>query len=123
MNKYNEDYYSYIKKLYGRVAPFYDVITLFIFGIRKKVVEITNAKNSSKILDVCTGTGSQALAFGKIGCDVVGIDLSDNMLKVANKKKINMIMSNSRMQMQQTCRLMTITSVFHAFLLHCMICP
>ena len=37
-------------------------------------------------MDVATGTGKQAFAFAKRGYDVIGIDLSEAMLKVANKK-------------------------------------
>lgn len=82
----NEDYYSYTKKLFGRWAPVYNVIDIFISGIREKVVEVTNAESGSKILDVCTGTGKQAFAFGKKGYNTVGIDLSRDMLNVAAKK-------------------------------------
>ena len=52
--------------------------------IRKLVEEAE--KNGSRILDVGTGTGKQAFAFAKKGYDVTGIDLSEAMLKVANKK-------------------------------------
>jgi len=82
----SEDYYPYIKKFFGRWASVYDVIDLFISGIREKVVEVTNPESGSKILDVCTGTGKQAFAFGKRGYDVLGIDLSEDMLNVATKK-------------------------------------
>src|SRR4030042_2238358 len=54
--------------------------------VRDKVVNFTNVRNGSKILDVATGTGKQAFAFAKKGYDVIGIDLSEAMLKVANKK-------------------------------------
>lgn len=49
-------------------------------------MDFTNARNGSRILDVATGTGKQAFAFGKKGYDVIGIDLSEDMLKVAIKK-------------------------------------
>ncbi len=38
------------------------------------------------MLDVATGTGKQAFAFAKKGYNVIGIDLSEDMLKIANKK-------------------------------------
>ncbi len=37
--------------------------------------------------DVCTGTGTQAFAFAKRGYEVVGIDLSEEMLRMAKKNK------------------------------------
>lgn len=81
-----KEYYSLIKKVFDILAPFYDIVTIPISGVRDKVMNFTNAKNGSKILDVATGTGKQAFAFAKKGCDVIGIDLSEAMLKVANKK-------------------------------------
>ena len=81
-----EDYYSYIRKFFKRWAPVYDITDVFISGVRHKVVDFTNASNGSKILDVCAGTGKQTVAFAKRGYEVVGIDLSEAMLRVANQK-------------------------------------
>jgi len=79
-------YYSSVKKVFRVLAPFYDTGTVFISGLRDKAVDFTNAAESSRILDVATGTGKQAFAFAKKGHDVIGIDLSEDMLKVAKKK-------------------------------------
>lgn len=68
------------------MAPFYDIVTKPFAGVRDKVVNLTNAKNGSKILDMATGTGKQAFAFAIKGFEVVGIDISEAMLTVANKK-------------------------------------
>ena len=81
-----EEYYLYIKKWFKRWAPIYDFVDIFISKVRDEVVDFTDAKNSSKILDVATGTGKQAFAFAKRGYVVEGIDLSEDMLKVANRK-------------------------------------
>ena len=83
----DEEYYSYIKKWFGRWASIYDFVSIFLSGIRDKVADFTNARKGSRILDVATGTGKQAFAFAKNGYDVIGIDLSDDMLKIAKKKK------------------------------------
>jgi len=82
----NEDYYSYVKEWFAKWAPVYGFTDLFVFGIRKKVLEFTNTREGSKILDVGTGTGKQAFAYAKRGYNVFGIDLSEDMLNVANKK-------------------------------------
>jgi len=60
-------------------------VTLCARGIREKVFDFTSPEKGAKILDVCTGTGKQAFAFAKRGFDVVGIDLSVEMLKIAEK--------------------------------------
>ena len=81
-----KEYYSLVKKVFDILAPFYDIVTMPFSGVRDKVVNFTDAKNGSKILDIATGTGKQAFAFAKKGCDVIGVDLSEAMLKVASKK-------------------------------------
>jgi len=81
-----EEYYSYIRKLFGRLALVYDIVGILIPRVRDKVVDLANAERGSRILDVATGTGKQAFAFAKRGYDVVGVDLSEDMLRVANKR-------------------------------------
>ncbi len=81
----DKEYYSYIKKSFDRLSSIYDIWTIPISGVRDKVVDFTDARKGSRILDVATGTGKQAFAFAKKGYDVVGIDFSEDMLKVANK--------------------------------------
>ena len=81
-----KDYYLLIKRVFDILAPFYDIVTIPISRVREEVVNFTKARNGSRILDVGTGTGQQAFAFAKKGYYVIGIDLSEAMLKVANKK-------------------------------------
>ena len=63
----------------------YDITEIFISGIRTKVVDLINTREGSRVLDVCTGTGRQAFAFAKKGYAVSGIDVSEAMLRVANR--------------------------------------
>ncbi len=81
----DENYYRYIRNFFCRWAPIYDIASFPLFIIRDRVVDFTDARNGSKILDVATGTGKQAFAFAKKGHDVIGIDLSEDMLKIAKK--------------------------------------
>lgn len=63
-----KEYYLYIKKLFCRWAPIYDVfVDIFVSGVRQKVVDFTNAKNASRILDVATGTGKTGVCIWKKG--------------------------------------------------------
>lgn len=82
-------YYALTRKAFDILAPFYNVVTLPIAGVRRKVAEITGAKNGSKILDVATGTGQQAFAFAKRGYDVVAVDLTESMIEIARKNNKN----------------------------------
>lgn len=80
-----EEYYALTKKAFDALAPFYNLMTLPLIRARDQVVEFTNAGKGSTILDVATGTGQQALAFGKRGYDVTGVDLTESMLEIARK--------------------------------------
>ena len=81
-----DEHSTYVLQFFKKWAPLYDWVDLFIKGIREEVFCFTNPEKGAKILDVCTGTGKQAFAFGKRGFEVVGIDLSEDMLKVATRK-------------------------------------
>ena len=82
----DEEYYSYIKEWFRRESKFYHfLVDIPSSRIRDKIVGFTNAREGSRILDVATGTGGQAFAFAKKDYDVVGIDLSEEMIEVANR--------------------------------------
>lgn len=88
IEKTNEDYYSYIKEWFRRESRFYHILVDILSSrLRDKVVDFVNANNGSRILDVAMGTRGQAFAFAKKGHDIVGIDLSEDMVNVANKLK------------------------------------
>lgn len=57
-----------------------------MFPLRKTIVEFSNLEPAQRVLDVSTGTGSQAYYFAKSGHRVTGIDISRAMLNQANKK-------------------------------------
>lgn len=79
-------YYALVKKVFAQLAPFYDFVTFPISYVRDLVVDFASIKSGWEVLDVATGTGAQALAFAKRGYEVIGIDLSEEMLQVAQRK-------------------------------------
>lgn len=97
-----QQYYSLTKKVWDILAPFYNIGTAPISALRDQVVDFTNARGGSRILDVATGTGEQAFAFAKKGFDVTGIDLSEAMFKVAKK---NNKYPNARFQVADATKL------------------
>lgn len=50
------------------------------------VFDLFKAKKGMKVLDVGCGTGNFSIKLAKMGCEVVGIDVSEEMLKVAEAK-------------------------------------
>ncbi len=50
---------------------------------RGTMVDAINPLPGQRVLDVATGTGLVAFALARRGCDVVGVDQSDDMLTVA----------------------------------------
>ncbi|RYL94883.1 demethylmenaquinone methyltransferase [Sporolactobacillus sp. THM7-4] len=64
---------------------------------RRKADVIVHAAPGDKVLDVCCGTGDWTLALAKdVGPEgkVVGLDFSDNMLKVAKAKLDDSLLDN-----------------------------
>lgn len=75
----------YNAKFFKRVAPAYDYVEFIIAGLRKQVAQKITVQKA-KILDMACGTGNQSIAFAKNGHSVIGVDLSPDMLKYAEKK-------------------------------------
>ena len=44
------------------------------------------ARNGKKLLELACGTGIQSVRFSQAGFDVTGLDLSADMLKIAEKR-------------------------------------
>src|SRR5574341_365185 len=81
-----QEYTALIKQAFGKLAPSYDLIAAPAIRLRGQAARLTAAAPGSRVLDVATGTGSQAIAFARLGYEVVGVDLSEAMLEVAQKK-------------------------------------
>lgn len=81
-----------VRKMFNNISDRYDFLNHFLsLGIdrnwRKKSVKLLMNDKPKKILDVATGTGDFALASLRLNPEsVVGIDISENMLEVGNKK-------------------------------------
>jgi ubiquinone/menaquinone biosynthesis C-methylase UbiE len=74
---------------YSFIAPVYDIVLFpFLWNIRLQVAKIVAELKPEQIIDLCCGTGSQLRLLKKQGFDVVGIDLSESMLKMA-KRRLN----------------------------------
>jgi len=71
---------------YRFIAPFYDfLLGPFMRSIRRDVLKIVLRLQPNRVLDVACGTGDQLRLLSENGFDVVGVDISESMLKVCRK--------------------------------------
>ncbi len=80
-----DEYRVYTNAWFERLAPYYGIFDALVRRVRSEVVDVARVPHDARILDVATGTGSQAFAFAKRGYTVMGIDLSKGMLDVARR--------------------------------------
>ena len=80
-------------KLFDEIAGTYDLLNILLsFGIdrlwRKKVRRIVEERPVKNALDMATGTGDMAILLAKSPSvqDIVGIDLSKEMISIGNQK-------------------------------------
>ena len=79
-------YYELNRRVYGWFAPWYDPLVAPLTRFRRAVVELAVLPRTARVLDAATGTGAQARAFAGAVREVVGIDISDAMLRVARRR-------------------------------------
>jgi demethylmenaquinone methyltransferase/2-methoxy-6-polyprenyl-1,4-benzoquinol methylase len=81
-----------VEKMFDNVSGNYDFLNKIItFGMdkgwRDNVLKLISKKEPKRILDIATGTGDMTLLFSKTNASqIVGVDISQGMLDVANRK-------------------------------------
>lgn len=82
-----------VAQMFDNIAPSYDLLNrVLTMGIdtlwRKKAINLLKARNPKKLLDVATGTADVALEIEKcLEVDqVIGMDISKEMIEYGNKK-------------------------------------
>ncbi|HKB44298.1 MAG TPA: bifunctional demethylmenaquinone methyltransferase/2-methoxy-6-polyprenyl-1,4-benzoquinol methylase UbiE [Chitinophagaceae bacterium] len=82
-----------VAEMFNRIAGRYDVMNHFLsartdIGWRKKAIRKLKQDNPGQILDIATGTGDMAILACKMlkPEKIIGIDISDQMLEIGNKK-------------------------------------
>lgn len=95
MKPYNEEQSkkAQVEEMFDNIAPSYDKLNHIIsFNLdriwRRRVMRIVRRAKASKIMDIATGTGDLAIAMAKRvdRTQILGIDLSEEMLAVARRK-------------------------------------
>lgn len=83
------------KRTYERLALLYDLDDAMFFGLkqmwRKKLIDNLNVEKGQHILDITTGTGRAAKILSKRAehAQIVAIDFSKNMLRIARIRNWN----------------------------------
>ncbi len=87
-----------VKKKYHVHACLYDMDELFFLGAkqtsRKKLIALAGKMEGKLVLDVMAGTGELSLLAARAGGNVIGVDFSKPMLKIAKKKAIREALDN-----------------------------
>ena len=95
MKPYNQEQSKkeQVEQMFDNIAPTYDklnhIMSLNIDRMwRRRVMRIVRRSKAHKIMDVATGTGDLAIAMAKRvdRTQILGIDLSEEMLAVARRK-------------------------------------
>ena len=95
MKPYNEEQSkkAQVEEMFDNIAPSYDRLNHIIsFNLdriwRRRVMRIVRRAKATKIMDIATGTGDLAIAMAKRvdRTQILGIDLSEEMLAVARRK-------------------------------------
>lgn len=87
---------EYIQNLFNTIAKKYDLLNnAMSFGlhkiIKKDCIKLLDLKEGANVLDGCCGTGDMAEFVKEIQplAEVTGVDFSENMLSIAQKKVKN----------------------------------
>ena len=80
-----------VNDLFATIASRYDLINdVQSFGLhrqwKRRVVELAAVRPGDRALDVCCGTGDLAFALAARGATVTGLDFSEPMLAVAERR-------------------------------------
>jgi len=75
------------------------VIDPILRDVRLYTPEFSGMKAGDRVLDVCCGTGEQALHYARKGIEATGIDTDPRMIKVAERKRRKRGLGNASFQL------------------------
>ncbi len=82
-----------VNDLFDAIARRYDLLNdLQSFGLhrrwKRRVADLAAAGPGARALDLCCGTGDIAFALAGRGAETTGLDFSENMLEVAESRRV-----------------------------------
>ncbi len=111
---------SQVARMFNNIAPRYDLLNhLLSMGIdklwRRKAIALLKKEPCANVLDVATGTGDMAIALHrKLGVAVTGLDLSEQMLNVAQQKVDKLKLNHIKLEHGDSEQLPFVTNTFDA---------
>lgn len=80
-----------IQNMFASIANKYDILNdLLSLGMHRiwknKLIKLSKPYKNSKILDLATGTGDIAFRYAKTSKNVIGVDLTPEMIEIAKKR-------------------------------------
>jgi SAM-dependent methyltransferase len=80
---------------YTGISKIYDSYRSYPDGLINRIIELGRISRGKKVLDLGCGTGNVAWQIkNKIHADVIGVDVSRDMLMVARSKSLDVICTN-----------------------------
>jgi SAM-dependent methyltransferase len=103
---------------YAGISEIYDSYRSYPDGVIKKIIELGRISRGKKALDLGCGTGNIAGQIkNKIDADLIGVDVSLAMLKVAKNKSLEVLCTNIDNQ-QLPFRDSSFDSIVGAYVIH-----
>lgn len=83
----------YVRWLFREIAPRYDFITgCLSYGRdrrwKAKLIQLAGVTVGTRVLDAATGTGDLAFAAAQRGAQVIGLDITPGMIRLARQKAV-----------------------------------
>jgi len=83
---------SKVAELFTRIAPRYDLINDFqSFGLhrwwKRRLIRLAAPRPGERALDLCCGTGDIVMALSRRGVNSIGLDFTEAMLSIAQRRK------------------------------------
>ena len=92
LSKFKKTKKKYVKQMFNDISKTYDLINMLSsFGIdrywRNCLIQKVKLSYNHKLLDVATGTGDVAFKLASKCNQVIGLDIAENMIKLAKVKQ------------------------------------
>ena len=81
------------------------VLDPLLQDVRSGAVELSGMKPGDRALDVCCGTGDQVFHYARRGVIAAGIDINPNMIKLAERTKSKLGLTNVSFQVANAANL------------------